>query len=191
MQIQVSGQKIALGESLTAYVIERLTYVVNKHFETATAGHAHFTKQGYEFVCDIILNEGTGRHTTTKSDARSEDIYSAFDGALNKLEKQLRKHKSKLKDRHNKFKVSQISPDAMKYILSPIRDESDEDFVEGENPIIIAEKKEEVLSLSVTDAVAEMDLRNLPALMFENSKTGKINVVYYRKDGNISWVESK
>ena len=37
----------------------------------------------------------------------------------------------------------------------------------------------------------KMDLENLPALMFENIKTNRINVVYYRKDGNISWVDSK
>ena len=60
-----------------------------------------------------------------------------------------------------------------------------------DNPAIIAEKPTQVLPISVGEAVMKMDLENLPALMFENVKTGRINVVYYRRDGNISWVDSK
>ena len=128
-----------------------------------------------------------------KSSASSDDVYFAFDAALSKVEKQLRKYKSKLKDHSSKMKVSEISPDSTKYVISPtkIDDEDDETKeIDFDNPVIVAEKATKILKLSVGQAVMKMDLEDLPALMFRNVKTDRINVVYYRKDGNISWVDS-
>ena len=61
----------------------------------------------------------------------------------------------------------------------------------GDNPLIIEERGVQIASLSVAAAVMRMDLQNLPALMFKNAKTNKINLVYYRRDGNIAWVVSE
>jgi ribosomal subunit interface protein len=190
MQISASGQHILIGASLQEYVKSKTNDSVRKYFENAPSAHVHFSKQGYEFVCDIVVNEGTGRHMVIKSNAASDEIYASFDMALVKLEKQLRKYKSKLKDRHDRVKISQISTEAIKYVISPIQsmDENEQDV---DNPVVIAEKAVQLLKLSVGEAVMKMDLENLPALMFQNSKTDRINVVYYRKDGNISWVDSK
>ena len=77
----------------------------------------------------------------------------------------------------------------MKYVISPL-EESDIDDNE-KSPTIIAEKPSNVESLSVKDAVMKMDLLNLPALLFINDATKKLNLVYYRKDGNISWIDTK
>ena len=59
------------------------------------------------------------------------------------------------------------------------------------SPTIIAEKPSNVENLSVKDAVMKMDLLNLPALLFTNDASRKLNLVYYRKDGNISWIDTK
>jgi predicted ATP-grasp superfamily ATP-dependent carboligase len=130
---------------------------------------------------------------TFNSKQHSDDVYSSFDIALSKIEIQLRKYKSKLKDRSHKVKVSEITPEAIKYVISPSRagDNDANTEIDVDNPVIIAEKPLSISSLSVGEAVMKMDLENLPALMFKNSKTDKVSVVYYRKDGNISWVESK
>jgi ribosomal subunit interface protein len=176
---------------LQQYVIDRTLNAVTKFFENAPSGHVHFLKSGYQYKCDIIINEGVKGHIVTKSDAYSNDVYNAFDLALVKMEKQLRKHKSKLKDRHNKVKLSLISSDATSYVINASDDADDSVDYNGDNPAIIAEKKAPILALSVIDAITEMDLRNAPALMFENNQTGRINMVYYRSDGNISWVDSK
>jgi hypothetical protein len=77
---------------------------------------------------------------------------------------------------------------AIKYVINS---RYEEDKEPEEAPVIIAEKPTEIHHLSVSEAVMKMDLENLPALLFKNVKTGNISVVYYRKDGNISWVETK
>ena len=101
----------------------------------------------------------------------------------------MRKYKSKLNNHHRGFKTSELSSDAVKYVISS-KGEEEQEF-DVDNPAIVAEKPTQVLPLTVGEAVMKMDLENLPALMFENAKTGRVNVVYYRKDGNISWVDSK
>lgn len=193
MQVSVSGQHLSIGSSLQEYVKERVTSSIKKYFDHAPSATVHFNKQNHEFFCDIVVNDGTGRHVVIKSSASSDDVYFAFDAALSKVEKQLRKYKSKLKDHSSKMKVSEISPDSTKYVISPtkIDDEDDETKeIDFDNPVIVAEKATNILKLSVGQAVMKMDLEDLPALMFRNVKTDRINVVYYRKDGNISWVDS-
>jgi len=192
MQILVSGQQISIGSSLQEYVKNRIADSIHKYFDHAPSANIHFTKQTYEFLCDIIVNDGTGRHVVIKSNAASDEVYSAFDAALSKVEKQLRKYKSKLKDHSARMKVSEITPDVVKYVISPASGAKDgeSEEIDIDNPVIVAEKTVKIMKLSVGEAVMRMDLENLPALMFENIKNGRINVVYYRKDGNISWVDT-
>ena len=189
MHIQVSGQHISIGSSIQEYVIERISAVVKKYSIEVQSGNVHFSKQGREFACDIVVNEGSGRHMIMKSNCAADEIYNSFDIALTKLEKQLRRYKSKLNSHSNRVKVSEITSEAVKYIISS--EHSGEEEFNVDNPAIVAEKPAKILSLSVGEAVMKMDLENLPALLFENVKTGRVNVVYYRKDGNISWVDTK
>ena len=62
MQVDTSGQHMSVGQSLNEYVDGRLKEVVGKYFSNAPSAHVHFSKQGHEFKCDIVLHEGTGRH---------------------------------------------------------------------------------------------------------------------------------
>lgn len=189
MNIQISGQHISTGASIQEYASQRLDSVVTKYFKGAPSGHVHFSKKGREFGCDIVVNDGTSRHMTIKSNYSSDDIYDSFDVALSKLEKQLRRYKSKLNDHSGKVKISEITTSAVKYVIAPSK-EGEEEF-NIDSPAIVAEKPAEILTMTVGQAVMKMDLENLPALLFENAKTKRINVVYYRKDGNISWVDTK
>ena len=73
-----------------------------------------------------------------------------------------------------------------KYVLPPETGEHDDDKHTG---LVIAEKPTDIDTLTVSQAVMKMDLQHLPALMFFNSAHGRLNVVYRREDGNISWVD--
>jgi len=192
MQISISGQHISIGNALQDYVKGRIQEVVHKYFAHAISTNVHFSKQHFHFICDIVVNEGTGRHIIIKSDSNSDDIYSSFDIALSKLQKQLRKYKSKLTEHHDRSKISK-GIEATKYVISS--HEADEDYEYdtqvGDSPTIIAEKPTEILTLTINQALMKMDLENFPALVFNNSNTGRMNVIYYRKDGNISWIDSK
>ena len=187
MNITISGQHMSVGASLEEYVREKLQHIVDRYFDHATGANVHFVKHNYLYKCDIVIHDGTGRHTIIKSDAECDDVYSSYDLALTKSEKQLRRYKTRLKDRHSRVKLSDPDFGAMKYVISPNR----EDSHDADAPAIIAEKKVPIEVLSVSEAVMKMDLENLPAVMFKNIKNSRLNVVYYRADGNISWVDSE
>jgi len=190
MKVIITGQHISMGSSLQEYVEDKLNNTVKRYFEHAISSSVHFVRDGYLFRCDIKVHEGTGRHAITMSDASSDDIYAAFDIALAKCEKQLRRYRSRLKDRHNKIKLSEASPElaAVKYVIQPQREEEEVDT--EKNPVIIAENPVSLENLTVAEAVMKMDLENLPAVLFKNTKNHRINLVYYRSDGNISWVDA-
>ena len=193
MHVNISGHQMSVGKALEEYSNARLQEVVSKYFANAPGVDVYFSKgQNQIFNCDIVLHEGTGRHVVIKSNSSCDDAYSAFDLSLSRLQKQMRKYRSKLNNHHRGVKTSELalSLGATKYVISPQNKENEEEY-NIDNPVIVAEKTTQIHSLSVGEAVMRMDLENLPALMFENSKTGRMNVVYYRKDGNISWVDSQ
>jgi ribosomal subunit interface protein len=189
MQISVSGQHFTTGDALQNYVSEKLIHLIQKYFDDALSANVHFTKDGTHYLCDIIINDNTGKQIIVKNQQSSNEVYQSFDSTILKVEKQLTKYKSRLKDRHNRVKPSSISAEGTKYVINASYEE--ENASAEDNPVIIAEKPTEIKTLTVGDAVMEMDLNNLPSLMFQNVKNGRINIVYYRKDGNISWVDSK
>lgn len=187
MQIQVSGKQIDVGSALTEHVEERLMKGVSKYFDKAINANVVFSKESHLNCADIVVNEGTGTGTVIKGQGKSADVYSAFEEAADRIEKQLRRYKRRIKDHHKEKPTPKMQENAVKYII----DSTNDDAVGNDNPLIIAEKSQPVEVLSVSDAVMRMDLGNLPALTFINEKTNTVNVVYQRNDGNVSWVDTK
>ncbi|MCE3232301.1 MAG: Sigma(54) modulation protein [Rickettsiaceae bacterium] len=187
MQIFVSGKHLDVGSALHNYVESELTNTVSKYFEHAVSANVVFTKVRHLFKADIIVNEGTGHQLIIKGGAEDDDAYAAFDLALTRIAKQLRKYKGRIKDHHKSRPDKDMqSFGATKYVIS-----NEESYQSAEDaPVIIAEKPTEVETLTVSDAVMRMDLGQLPALMFINKKTMAVNVIYRREDGNISWISS-
>ena len=197
MQVVISSQHIQIHHNVHEYVESKLQTIVTKYFEQAINSHVNFVENNKIVECSISVNDGVKKHLLLFAHSSSDDIYTSFDLALAKVNKQLKKYKSKIKKHHHNIKASLLedSQDATKYILKPIEDEEVEGFLEANevenNPAIIEERNIQINSLTVSEAVMRMDLESLPALMFKNSKTGKMNIVYYRKDGNIAWIEAK
>lgn len=200
MQIRVLGSNIDLGSSLTEFVNEHIEKSVKKYFENAVSADAHFSKQGQNFKVILVVNEGVKKGIILRSDGEAGDAYGAFAEAIKKIENQLRRYKERIKDYHKKdggIKNAEIeygSIIANKYVLPPIDSEETEESTilkpstHSVNHKIISEKNTEIERLSVDEAIMKMDLQDLPALAFINEQNGKINVVYHRKDGNISWI---
>ena len=189
MEITVYGKHIKIGASLEKHVKDHLVSTVKKYFKDALNAHVKIEKQGQLFQTEIIVNEGTGNGILIKSNGHEYDSYRSFNVANEKIEKQLRRYKTRIKN-HKSYKESEFDLiSGTKYVISPLEEE---DIVNVEqSPTIIAEKSSNIENLSVKDAVMKMDLLNLPALLFINDASKKLNLVYYRRDGNISWIDAK
>lgn len=188
MQITVSGKQVDVGESLRTHIESRLAEGISKYLDRVTTVHVVVSRESHMFRSDITVNPGTHSHITIKSRADSEDVYASFDGAAEKVQKQLRRYKRRLTNHHNKGDKEHVMGElvkATKYIIDNRHEEEKDDHT----PIVIAEKTTHIETLTVSEAVMKMDLSDLPALLFFNSSHGRLNVVYRREDGNISWVD--
>lgn len=191
MKIIVSGKQVEVGDALRGHIESRLEEGVSKYLDRIHTIQVVISKESHQFKAAISGNTGTHAGITIKSDAKDVDVYAAFDGAADKIEKQLRRYKRRLKN-HHKTTESHHERDikafkSKKSVLADYDETSPES--QDDAPLIIAEQATDIEHLSVSEAVMKMDLADLPALMFMNRSNSQINVVYRRKDGNISWVE--
>ena len=104
------------------------------------------------------------------------------------MEKQLRRYKRRLKDHHKDRSEPVELTGVSSYILSSdvggANDEPD-----SLQPIIVAEMETQIPSLSVGEAVMQMELAGAPVLVFRKEGKETVNVVYRRDDGNIGWID--
>ncbi len=188
MRIQVSGKQIDTGEALRSHVEERLVEAVGKYFDRPVEAVVIFSKDRHEFVTDASVHLSTGM--TVQAKGRANEIYAAFENAVDRMEKQLRRYKRRLKDHHRAREFPIEAMGAPSYILAG---GGDEDASEPETlqPVIIAEMETRVPNLSVGEAVMQMELAGARLLVFRNEKHGGVNVVYTREDGNIGWIDPR
>jgi ribosomal subunit interface protein len=201
MPIKVIGSNVEIGDSLESYIKESLDKSVRKFFDNAIGAEVHLNKEGHLFKVILVINEGVKRSITVKANAEAGDPYGAFNEALKKSENQLRRYKEKIKNYHKRTSIKDINLEynyinATKYVIPPVKfnvfEEMESEEIESNNDSsykVINEKYTSIEELSVDEAIMKMDLSNLPALVFLNSENKRINVVYHRKDGNISWVD--
>ncbi len=194
MQISVSGKGVDIGEALQEHIKERLADNIPKYLDRMNSVDVVISRESHLFRVVINGNTGTSTGVIIKGRGEAADVYAAFDMAADRIEKQLRRYKRRLtnhhKAQHHEFEASIPSVEATKYVISA-ESAADEKQVESDAPLVIAEKATDIETLSVSEAVMKMDLADLPALMFFNSANGRLNVVYKRADGNISWVDPK
>ncbi|GHF15937.1 ribosomal subunit interface protein [Kordiimonas sediminis] len=185
MEINVTGRKMNVGEALTDHIKTRLSGVADKYFSRSIDSSATVTKEGHICRVDISMHPNQGIQLHGRGEA--DDPYAAFDIAADKVEKQLRRYKRRLKNHHTSPSKEIAVELARENVLAP-EHEDDESSDVPDQPLIIAETKKEIPSVSVGDAVMLMDLADSSAFVFRNVKGDGLEVVYRRKDGNIGWI---
>ncbi len=193
MDIRISGHQIDTGTAFSAHVRERLGAMVEKYFPRAISAHVTLGPAPHgQFSCDIVMHVMSD--LILKGSNRAADANPSFDGAADRIDKQLRRYMRRLKDRHGpgadraaeRIVVADIDNADYK-VFASVPDEDDA----GDHPLVIAETRVDIPQASVGDAVMMLDLRNTNALLFVNSMSGDHNMVYRRDDGSIGWVEPR
>ncbi|MGE0663879.1 MAG: ribosome-associated translation inhibitor RaiA [Hyphomonadaceae bacterium] len=192
MRIQVAGRQMDVGEALRTRIENELASGVGKYFNRATDAVVTVAKNGggagIAVDCTVHLSSGI----SLQSEGHGGDAHSAFDNAMDKLEKRVRRYKRRLRNHHADNKSPLPAETASAYVLAPLEEEDDraEAPANGEAaPLVIAEATKPVRTMTVSMAVMQLDLGESPALMFRNAANGHLNVVYRRADGNIGWID--
>jgi ribosomal subunit interface protein len=195
MQLSVTGKQTEIGEALRRHIEGSLGSILDKYFKTAIEAHVIVSKEAHLSRAEISIHIGRGIVVNARGAA--SEAYLAFDAAAERLAKQLRRYKRRLRDHHAKGREpAGASERAMDYVLAPIEEEE----AEGEAaeagdingaPAVIAEMSTELPSLTVGEAAMRIDLAEAPVLLFRNRSHGELNLVYRRTDGNIGWIDPK
>ena len=186
MRYQISGRQIDVGEALQTHIKAELAELVEKYQQRPTEAVVVLSRDAHNFVCEATFHLSTGLTAAAKGHAT--EIYAAFEACREKLDKQLRRYKRRLKD-HHRDRTSPVEyAGAASYIVAPEDDEADSE-AQGSQPMIIAEMEARIPSLSAGEAVMQMELAHSNVLVFRNERHGGLNVVYRRDDGNIGWID--
>lgn len=183
MNIRVAGHQVDTGEALQSHVQNRIEGMADKYFDRGIDASVTFGRGPYDdFTCDIVAPVTRG--VVLKSSNRAHDAHVAFEGAADKIERQLSRYVKRLRD-HKGGGEEPFIEDAGYTIFAPPPAEEPV----GDHPPVVAETKVDIPDATVGDAVMMLDLRNTNALMFRNARSGAFNMVYRRDDGTIGWVE--
>lgn len=185
MDVRVADHQVETGESIKEHAIQRIEEITEKYYSRAVGANVTFGKGPQnDFTCDIVAPVAQG--VVLKAAHRAPTAQVAFEGAADKIEKQLRRYANRLKEHKAGHDVSPLIAANAAYRVVASSPDQDEPPA---NPTIVAETRVDIPEANVADAVMMMDLRNTGALMFRNATTGELNMVYRREDGNIGWVE--
>ena len=187
MQLSVTGKQIHVGAALRGHVESSLDAILDKYFKSAIEAHVVLSKEAHLTQAEISLHIGRG--IVVNAGAAVDDPYAAFDIAAERVAKQMRRYKRRLRHHHAKVREpAEVEERARDYVLAPIEEEADQDDPAG-GPAVIAEVATGVPRLTVGEAAMRMDLADTPVLLFRNRSHGELNLVYRRADGNIGWID--
>ena len=191
MQITVSGKQVDLSDALRVRVSDHLDVIANKYFDHALEAQVTFSRARSFFICDINVHAGRGLRL--RGEGEAADANSAFDDAAEHIAKRLRRYRRRVNE-HARDSANRERPEAARQYILQQEDAGGTLATNGEGETqtyatVIAEQITEISLLSVSEAVMRMDLADQPVLMFRNSTTGELNVVYRRSDGNIGWID--
>jgi ribosomal subunit interface protein len=187
VDVRVADHQVDTSESLHDYAQQRMAEISEKYFSRAVGANVTFGRAADTgYTCDIVAPVLQG--VVLKASHSARDPQMAFNGAADRIEKQLRRYMRRLKDHKVDDSAEAFVENAGYTIFSGAAANQEE---EAGSPAIVAETRVDIPESSVSDAVMLMDLRNTNALMFKNSGTGELNMIYRREDGNIGWVEPR
>jgi ribosomal subunit interface protein len=191
MQITVSGEQVEVSATLRTQVAKQLNGIADQYFGYALESHVTFGRARCFYTCDINMHAGRG--LTLRGEGEAADADAAFDDAAEHLAKRLRRYRRRVNE-HARDLATRAKPEpARQYILREDADESVAASGDGAAPptyaTVIAESPTDIDLLLVSEAVMRMDLADQPVLMFRNSATGELNVVYRRSDGHVGWID--
>ncbi|NMO96641.1 ribosome hibernation-promoting factor, HPF/YfiA family [Paenibacillus lemnae] len=186
MQFSIRGQQIDVTDALKDYVDKKLSRL-EKYFDAPP------TSEGY-----VTLNVIRGLHTVEvtiplpgvmlRAEDRSDDMYASIDAVVDKLERQIRKHKTKL---NRKFRQEGSlktlfveNGSAAGVVALDHEEETDDDELE-----VVRTKRFTMKPMDVEEAILQMNMIGHDFFVFTNIESQEVNVVYKRDDGKYGLIE--
>ena len=177
MNIRITGQKIAVKESLKNHLREKLQKF-EKYAPRLVDSHVLLRQEKHFIVAEITL---VAKHLRAYGEGSHKDnVYAAIDQACMRVEKQLKKFREKVKKNHHK-------KDLFGEALTAIG-RKNQDLSEFEAKVVKT-KTFSAKPMSIEEASLQLGISEKPFLVFQNSETQKVNVLFKREDGHHGLIE--
>ncbi|MDD2430586.1 MAG: ribosome-associated translation inhibitor RaiA [Firmicutes bacterium] len=184
MKITVTGKNIGVTDALRAYVEKRVGRL-DRYLKGFTKENIECTAilsvEGNMHVTEVTIELGA---ITMRAEERTIDMYGSIDGVVEKLERQIRKYKTRVKSKNRQDTRAAIAEINRKLLEVPNGDDGTSQDIK-----IVRRKKFVIKPMSVEEAVMQMDLLGHDFFVFLDAEDHQVKVVYKRKDGNYGLIE--
>lgn len=177
MQTSVTFKNIDPSDHLKSYVSDKLNRF-DKYLYNPAEANVVLSVEKFRHIAEINIS---GDRLNINGKEETEDMYSAIDITLDKLEKQIKKNKEKFRERRSGKGKGKSVPDASAMAPVPMIDE------EIEKHVMV--KPIEYKPMDVDEAILQLDLMNGNFLVFTNARSEQVNVIYRRKDGHYGLIQ--
>lgn len=174
MIIKISGKNIDITEALRNQINKKVGKL-ERYFQPDAEAQVTMSVENYRHIVEVTIYFNG---VVIRAEESTDDMYTSIDRVLDKLERQIHKHRTKLE---KKFRTGAFKYD--KPIFSTKIDP------EEYQPRIVKTKKFAIKPMTVDEAVLQMDLLGHSFFVFTNGDTEEVNVIYKRKDGNYGLIE--
>ncbi len=171
MHTSVTFKNIDPSDNLRAYVEDKLDRF-DRFLDSPAEANVVLSVEKFRHIAEINI---IGRKLNIVGKEETNDMYSAIDMVLDKIGKQLKKNKEKIRDRRGGSKIAEFAAETINI----------QDI--GRKQVMV--KNIEYKPMDVDEAIMQMDLVTDNFLVFSNAKTDQINVLYRRKDGNLGLIQ--
>ncbi len=177
MQVAVTFRHMKTHEGVKAYVKEKVEKL-HKYIENPREVHVVLSVEKFRHIAEITM---VGDGGIFNSQGRDNDLYAAIDQMVDKMERQVRERREKVRQK----RADASSPKA------PLRRsrKTDEEKEEGDLSSLVRRRRTVAKPMSLEEALSQLALSRNDFLVFLNSDSGQMNVVYQSKDGSYGWVE--
>ena len=175
--ISVTFRHLDATDSLRDYAVEKVSRVKN-HFDGTAEINVVLSSEKHRCTAEIMLK---ANRVTINAKEETDDMYSAIDLAVDKVDRQMKKHKEKLKWRKTTTTPSKI---ATRYNIL-----SSKSVGKDQQPRIIKTENVFAKPMSLEEAVMQLKLVDNDFLVFINDSSRRVNVIYHRKDGDYGLIE--
>ena len=183
MNLQVKGRNITVTDALRAYADEKLSKM-GKHLNSASQLELELFCEKNPSIADNQVAEATifTKGPVLRAKGASTDMYASIDLVADKLNRQVKKYRSKLVS-HNAHVRGSLPPELA---TLPLEEEEEE-----EGPQIVKTKQFVIKPMSVEEAALQLELIGHEFFVFRNSESNDTSVIYRRRDGNYGLIEPK
>jgi putative sigma-54 modulation protein len=184
MQIFVKGKNLRITDPLREYAEEKIGHLEHYIDHGILDAHVTLRTERNDQIVDVVLNL---RHYLIKAEERSSSMYASIDLVRDRLEQQIRKYKTRRRERHHRQNGKMIPVPGSELPDTETESETFDDI--GAAPRIVRTKHFEVKPMDAEEAVHQMELLDHDFFVFVNAETGQVNVLYKRKSGDLGLIE--